>query len=226
MIWLEVVSMNYSAHLSFPLRIAHRARCYCGWLWSGLRSASAHTASLCGCHRSSSTSGSATFMRQPLSYPWRTCQVTFYPFIVLCNYELVGPAINSIFEFNFTFRLKLHFILLSQIFILGLTSNCNLFSTLHLWLGNIVSVMYIERIGRCRLLQAGMVSAAVSAFGFGLGADFPAVVIISAALFTAFSTAGWNALDCLSVEVRKTKIKAALFCFCLFCFILYNSILQ
>ena len=68
--------------------------------------------------------------------------------------------------------------------------------------GNVVSVMFIETVGRCRLLQGGMVFAALSAAGFGLGADYPVVVVLSASLFSACSTAGWNALDCLSVEVR------------------------
>ena len=75
--------------------------------------------------------------------------------------------------------------------------------------GNIVSICYIEEVGRCRILQIGMIFAAISAAGFGLGDKYPVVVIICAALFNAFSTAGWNSLDCLSVEVFPVRLRTS-----------------
>lgn len=57
--------------------------------------------------------------------------------------------------------------------------------------GNIVSILYVEQIGRRRLLFYGMVLAGISTVGFALGTAVPAVVVISATLFNAFSVAGW-----------------------------------
>mmetsp|Transcript_12240 Transcript_12240/g.18533 ORF Transcript_12240/g.18533 Transcript_12240/m.18533 type:complete len:400 (-) Transcript_12240:156-1355(-) len=73
--------------------------------------------------------------------------------------------------------------------------------------GNMVSIMYMDRIGRRRLLTGGMVLAAISAIGFAEGASHPSVVILCATLFNAFSVAGWNALDCLSVENFPTEVR-------------------
>mmetsp|Transcript_8943 Transcript_8943/g.13438 ORF Transcript_8943/g.13438 Transcript_8943/m.13438 type:complete len:486 (+) Transcript_8943:92-1549(+) len=73
--------------------------------------------------------------------------------------------------------------------------------------GNLVSIVYMDRIGRRRLLTGGMVLAAFSAVGFAEGASHPPVVILCATLFNAFSVAGWNALDCLSVENFPTEVR-------------------
>lgn len=75
--------------------------------------------------------------------------------------------------------------------------------------GNIVSILYVEQIGRRKLLFYGMLFAGLSTIGFALGTSVPAVVVISATLFNAFSVAGWNSLDCMSVENFPTEIRTS-----------------
>eukprot|EP00603_Paraphysomonas_imperforata_P005108 CAMPEP_0114446862 /NCGR_PEP_ID=MMETSP0103-20121206/19469_1 /TAXON_ID=37642 ORGANISM="Paraphysomonas imperforata, Strain PA2" /NCGR_SAMPLE_ID=MMETSP0103 /ASSEMBLY_ACC=CAM_ASM_000201 /LENGTH=223 /DNA_ID=CAMNT_0001618741 /DNA_START=150 /DNA_END=821 /DNA_ORIENTATION=+ len=75
--------------------------------------------------------------------------------------------------------------------------------------GNIVSILYVEQIGRRRLLYYGMLLAGVSTIGFAVGTSVPALVVICATLFNAFSVAGWNALDCMSVENFPTEIRTS-----------------
>jgi MFS family permease len=75
--------------------------------------------------------------------------------------------------------------------------------------GNIASLMYIDKVGRRRFLAAGMGLAALSAVGFAEGTSAPAVVILCATLFNAFSVAGWNALDCMSVENFPTEVRTS-----------------
>lgn len=57
--------------------------------------------------------------------------------------------------------------------------------------GNIVSILYVEQIGRRQLLFYGMLCAGLSTIGFALGTSVPAVVVVCATLFNAFSVAGW-----------------------------------
>jgi hypothetical protein len=57
--------------------------------------------------------------------------------------------------------------------------------------GNIVSILYVEQIGRRRLLFYGMLLAGLATVGFALGTSVPVVVVICATLFNAFSVAGW-----------------------------------
>jgi VNT family MFS transporter (synaptic vesicle glycoprotein 2) len=64
--------------------------------------------------------------------------------------------------------------------------------------GNVVSLVFIEKYGRRWLLSVGMCLAAASALGFAFDTHMPAVVVLCAALFNAFSVIGWNSLDCLS----------------------------
>lgn len=75
--------------------------------------------------------------------------------------------------------------------------------------GNIVSILYVEKIGRRQLLFYGMVLAGLSTVGFALGTSVPAVVVICATLFNALSVAGWNSLDCMSVENFPTEIRTS-----------------
>lgn len=75
--------------------------------------------------------------------------------------------------------------------------------------GNIVSILYVEQIGRRQLLYYGMLLAGVSTIGFAVGTSVPALVVICATLFNAFSVAGWNALDCMSVENFPTEIRTS-----------------
>lgn len=73
--------------------------------------------------------------------------------------------------------------------------------------GNLFAIYYIETIGRRKMLCYGMVLAAISAIGFAVGTSVPSVVVLCACLFNAFSVAGWNALDCMSVENFPTVIR-------------------
>jgi MFS family permease len=75
--------------------------------------------------------------------------------------------------------------------------------------GNIVSIFFIEQYGRKKMLAYGMIFAAISALGFGFGATYPVIVVLSASLFNAFSVIGWNALDCISVENFPTEIRTS-----------------
>jgi MFS family permease len=73
--------------------------------------------------------------------------------------------------------------------------------------GNMFAIYYIDILGRRKLLCYGMVLAAFSALGFAFGTSIPSVVVTCACLFNAFSVAGWNALDCMSVENFPTDIR-------------------
>jgi hypothetical protein len=53
-----------------------------------------------------------------------------------------------------------------------------------------------------------MLVSAVSAIGFGVGTDVPAIVVTAAAIFSAFSTCGWNSLDVMSVEYFPTNVRS------------------
>lgn len=75
--------------------------------------------------------------------------------------------------------------------------------------GNIVSIVYIESIGRRWLLSGGMVMAAVASVGFAVGEAIPWLVVLCATLFNAFSVAGWNSLDCMSVESFPTVVRTS-----------------
>jgi MFS transporter, VNT family, synaptic vesicle glycoprotein 2 len=74
--------------------------------------------------------------------------------------------------------------------------------------GNVFSVLFVERIGRKRLLAASMALAAAAAALFAVGTRGGAVLIVSAAAaFNAFSVAGWNCLDALSAESFPTDVR-------------------
>ena len=73
--------------------------------------------------------------------------------------------------------------------------------------GNLVSVYFIDVIGRTRLLAYGMFLAACCSVGFAVFPRNQALVVVFTALYNAFSTAGWNALDCLSAEVFPTQVR-------------------
>ncbi|KAJ1406338.1 major facilitator superfamily domain-containing protein [Ochromonadaceae sp. CCMP2298] len=75
--------------------------------------------------------------------------------------------------------------------------------------GNIISFLFIEVYGRRVLLSAGMCLAAGSALGFAFDTSIPAVVVLCASLFNAFSVVGWNSLDCLSVECFPTHVRTS-----------------
>ncbi|CAM9548273.1 unnamed protein product, partial [Phaeothamnion confervicola] len=76
--------------------------------------------------------------------------------------------------------------------------------------GNVVSVLLIERVGRKPLLAWSMAlaAAAASLFAFA-GGGGAALVVGAAALFNAFSVAGWNCLDCLSAECFPTSSRTS-----------------
>ena len=73
--------------------------------------------------------------------------------------------------------------------------------------GNLVSVFFIEAIGRVRLLSSGMLLAGCCSLGFALFPKNQGAVVLFTALYNAFATAGWNALDCLSAEAFPTQVR-------------------
>ena len=73
--------------------------------------------------------------------------------------------------------------------------------------GNIISILFIEKYGRKKLLCYGMVLAAFSSVGFGLASSNISIVIGCAAAFNCFSVIGWNSLDCMSCESFPTSIR-------------------
>ena len=73
--------------------------------------------------------------------------------------------------------------------------------------GNIISICYVESFGRRRLLSYGMGISALAAFGFAIDTKHKETVVFFASLFNAFSTVGWNSLDCLSVESFPTNVR-------------------
>lgn len=75
--------------------------------------------------------------------------------------------------------------------------------------GNIISIMFVESLGRRKLLSYGMCLAAISLFGFIIDPTQAAVVVLSASLFNAFSVIGWNSLDCMSVEYFPTGARTS-----------------
>lgn len=75
--------------------------------------------------------------------------------------------------------------------------------------GNLVSIFFVEKFGRKKLLTLGMILSAVSAIGFGWGSQNSLIVVLCAALFNAFSTTGWNSLDCMSVEGFPTSVRTS-----------------
>lgn len=74
--------------------------------------------------------------------------------------------------------------------------------------GNIISILFIEKYGRKKLLCYGMLLAAFSSLGFGLVSSNISIVIGCAAAFNCFSVIGWNSLDCISCESFPTTIRA------------------
>jgi MFS family permease len=75
--------------------------------------------------------------------------------------------------------------------------------------GNIVSIIFVESLGRRRLLSYGMGLAAISLIGFIIDPTQASVVVLSASLFNAFSVVGWNSLDCMSVEYFPTSSRTS-----------------
>ncbi len=73
--------------------------------------------------------------------------------------------------------------------------------------GNIISILFIEKYGRKKLLCYGMVLAAFSSLGFGLASSNISIVVGCAAAFNCFSVIGWNSLDCMSCENFPTTIR-------------------
>lgn len=75
--------------------------------------------------------------------------------------------------------------------------------------GNLISIYYVETYGRKRLLTWGMSLAAVAALCFAIDTKQTKMVVFFAALYNAFSTVGWNSLDCLSVESFPTNVRTS-----------------
>ena len=73
--------------------------------------------------------------------------------------------------------------------------------------GNLLSVFCIDTIGRRTLLVGSMVAASLSALALGaVDTSSSEMVIAAACLFSATSTASWNALDVLSTEAFGVEV--------------------
>jgi MFS family permease len=74
--------------------------------------------------------------------------------------------------------------------------------------GNAISLWLVYQYGRRALLGWGTGLAGLSALGFALDTKQAVVVVGFASLFNAFSTMGWNSLDCLSAEMFPTEARS------------------
>jgi MFS family permease len=75
--------------------------------------------------------------------------------------------------------------------------------------GNLISIVFVEKYGRRNLLCWGMCLAALCSVLFAFNYTNSIYVVIFSSLFNAFSTAGWNSLDCLSVESFPTVVRTS-----------------
>lgn len=73
--------------------------------------------------------------------------------------------------------------------------------------GNLLTIAFIDSVGRKRMLSGGMILAAISVVGFAVDSSDVVVVLLSSSLFNCFSTMGWNALDCLTCECFPTRVR-------------------
>lgn len=76
--------------------------------------------------------------------------------------------------------------------------------------GNVFSIMYVDKIGRRAMLGWSMLAASLASTAFaygGTGTGATGRIVTAAALFNAFSVAGWNCLDCLSAEVFPLRAR-------------------
>jgi len=76
--------------------------------------------------------------------------------------------------------------------------------------GNIIMIILVNRIGRRRLLAASMVICGVSVFFFWFVTTRTHMIIVSC-VFSGLATAGWNALDVLSMELYPTNLRSTAF---------------
>lgn len=75
--------------------------------------------------------------------------------------------------------------------------------------GNLISIVFVEKYGRRSLLCWGMCLAAICSVLFAFNYTNSLYVVIFSSLFNAFSTTGWNSLDCLSVESFPTVVRTS-----------------
>eukprot|EP00794_Sanderia_malayensis_P000132 gene132-743_t len=76
--------------------------------------------------------------------------------------------------------------------------------------GNIIMIISVNKIGRRKLLAASMVVCGISAFFFWF-VETRAHMIIMSCVFSGLATAGWNALDVLSMELYPTHLRSTAF---------------
>ena len=74
---------------------------------------------------------------------------------------------------------------------------------------NVISVYFIDSVGRKRLLVWGLGCSMLCAAAFGLDYRDLTVVIVFSALFNMFTVIAWNSLNCFSVESFPTRIRAS-----------------
>lgn len=77
--------------------------------------------------------------------------------------------------------------------------------------GNLVAYLTMHYVSHKRLLVAGMIASACAALGFGLPGLPPAVIVLSACVFTASVGLSWISLGVLSAEAFPTRVRATYF---------------
>lgn len=76
--------------------------------------------------------------------------------------------------------------------------------------GNVIMIISVNKIGRRKLLAASMVVCGVSAFFFWFVTTRTHMLVMSC-VFSGLATAGWSALDVLSMELYPTHLRSTAF---------------
>jgi VNT family MFS transporter (synaptic vesicle glycoprotein 2) len=82
--------------------------------------------------------------------------------------------------------------------------------------GNILSAMFMDRIGRAAMLVSSVLAAAMSLVVFAVFArdngtasiHHTGGIVTSACCFQAFTIAAWNAIDCMTSELFPTTVRS------------------
>ena len=82
--------------------------------------------------------------------------------------------------------------------------------------GNILSAMFMDRIGRAAMLVSSVLAAAMSLVMFAVFArdngtasiHHTSGIVTSACCFQAFTIAAWNAIDCMTSELFPTTVRS------------------
>lgn len=76
--------------------------------------------------------------------------------------------------------------------------------------GNILTAVFMDRMGRSSMLVLSVISAALSLVSFAACAfvSIPSGIVLSACLFQCFTIAAWNAIDTMTSELFPTLVRS------------------